>query len=1113
MTPADVTTKPPAALTGIMALVERSRELLRRHRVTLALTGVTTLAAGLLLLLAVVDVMLPLDRWARALACGLFWSVLLCSAAVAMMRLIRLDLTPHHIAIRMEAALPTMHSRLVTIVDLCTGASQENQISDAFASRLIEHTADRLRGYNPRVIINRTLARRLYGVLGGVAGAWLIILLLFGQQVTTAVARIMNPNADIAPRASVRYHVKPGNVHVLEGTPVAIRVIFDSTNRAPLSLRVRPTEGTWFTYPLITNDAGDTVYTMSTIDQDHEYQVVGGGTWSPTYRIDVVRRPVVTSMRMDVTLPMYLGQPGARQLDMDAGRAVVLAGSTVRVSAEVSGSPIEGEMLIMRPHDLTVQQMEERQTIWFDDDLPADAVPTGSWRWTSSNPFSGRRAHTFNWQRDPYGFTTRLAPLTVTRGDQIFIHVRNDAHDPARTMAMTLIVDGTERLVAWGQPLREGVASIHAGPLAEGDGWQRLTVPGSSLLAEGASEGKVTGIRLAIDRGAMTLDRVGSSRQVETTVTRTFMDVSTTLPLMYDAAQQRWLGDLPVDEHTTFMLQFTTSQNYTSTPMQPVHLVAMLDQMPSIIIERPTTHITLPTAKPLPLLTRAFDDLGVAAVGLQRGATLETLSKPRWLQQFSEPRPTRMVLSALPLDDKIAPPGTTLVYRTVVRDFRGQLAYSEPQHVTISAETAAAGDSKSGEGRLASLMEAVRKLLGESSDLAKSVADAALPPTETKGDTQQPEAEPADIEARHKEHAAGIDSFAQQLNDAADDAAADPTAMPGEDELLRALADEVTDASTKDGGSLDEKPNAEGALAHTQRQLSKLGEARKALTANPDKAQNTMRELLADARATQAMRAIDAVDDKLDKQKDTLDKAAQKLDKSADAGGDATKPKGLSDASDEQAARKTLADAKQMLDEHPQLAGEPEASRASEPVAEPRQSSPMNESPTDGSLQQQLQEQSQRMDEGQQRLAAARQSLSEARQQARQEQQGKPSGTGTGSSTRQLEQATQSPIVQEAMRLARSLPGLQPNMPQQVAATSGSATIVGPSSAIAMPPPDSGADTGDNTIKPGAMSPASIYKLPLHLRQPLLDGMRDRVPEGYQPLIDAYYRQLSEGVQ
>ena len=42
---------------------------------------------------------------------------------------------------------------------------------------------------------------------------------------------------------------------------------------------------------------------------------------------------------------------------------------------------------------------------------------------------------------------------------------------------------------------------------------------------------------------------------------------------------------------------------------------------------------------------------------------------------------------------------------------------------------------------------------------------------------------------------------------------------------------------------------------------------------------------------------------------------------------------------------------------------------------------------------------------------------------------------------------------------------------------------------------------------------AQFYQLPPRLREPLLEGMQERGPEGYQPMIDAYFRELSKEIK
>ncbi len=39
---------------------------------------------------------------------------------------------------------------------------------------------------------------------------------------------------------------------------------------------------------------------------------------------------------------------------------------------------------------------------------------------------------------------------------------------------------------------------------------------------------------------------------------------------------------------------------------------------------------------------------------------------------------------------------------------------------------------------------------------------------------------------------------------------------------------------------------------------------------------------------------------------------------------------------------------------------------------------------------------------------------------------------------------------------------------------------------------------------------AATYRLPPALRQPIMEGMHEEGPAAYQPMIDAYYRNLTD---
>ena len=87
----------------------------------------------------------------------------------------------------------------------------------------------------------------------------------------------------------------------------------------------------------------------------------------------------------------------------------------------------------------------------------------------------------------------------------------------------------------------------------------------------------------------------------------------------------------------------------------------------------------------------------------------------------------------------------------------------------------------------------------------------------------------------------------------------------------------------------------------------------------------------------------------------------------------------------------------------------------------------------------------------------------------------------------------------------------QQNQPESQGNPTGSAESAGgqgttPAESIGGPRPDDTTVAGK--IPPGDR--VGLYKLPPKIREPLLQGMAERGPKGYQELIDAYYRQLSK---
>jgi Glycosyl hydrolase family 9/Cellulase N-terminal ig-like domain len=159
-------------------------------------------------------------------------------------------------------------------------------------------------------------------------------------------------------------------------------------------------------------------------------------------------------------------------------------------------------------------------TVWFDDALPAGAVPGGdgdAWNWVNSNPaaFSGSVAHqssVFSVMHQHY-FDWAGNQLPVSAGDILFAYVYVDPANPPSEVMLQWNDGSWEHRAYWGANNVnygvDGTVSRHyMGPLPAAGQWVRLEVPASQVGLEGK---QLKGMAFTLFGGRATWDYTGKS--------------------------------------------------------------------------------------------------------------------------------------------------------------------------------------------------------------------------------------------------------------------------------------------------------------------------------------------------------------------------------------------------------------------------------------------------------------------------------------------------------------------------------------------------------------------------------------------------------------------------
>jgi hypothetical protein len=361
--------------------------------------------------------------------------------------------------------------------------------------------------------------------------------------------------------------------------------------------------------------------------------------------------------------------------------------SRVEVVVQAEDDVKEGEIQLLKPRVQPVAPRNQVERVWFEDKLPAGAVAEGTWKWdaqTYQRPahtepvFAGMHGHWF--QNAAVGFQ-------VQPEDHLFAYV----YIVPDRQPETLLIEwhdgaGWEHRAFWGADKIQlgqidSPSRWHMGPLPEVGRWARLEVPAESV---GLASKSVRGMSFKLVGGQCYWSRTGAIRVRQQAL----------LPVKTFAMQagegNQWSGSFPLWGTGFYRVELRNELGYANKPMKEGKYVAIPDNAPQIVLERPGADLVLSEPGKVPLVIAAFDDFGLADISLaiQRG------DKGAWetqvLKTFAVPKQSENLLTSLDLAQVKPKVGESIRYHAEARDRKGQVARTQDFVVRIAADRNAA---------------------------------------------------------------------------------------------------------------------------------------------------------------------------------------------------------------------------------------------------------------------------------------------------------------------------------------------------------------------------------------------------------------------------------------
>src|SRR5207248_2166415 len=149
----------------------------------------------------------------------------------------------------------------------------------------------------------------------------------------------------------------------------------------------------------------------------------------------------------------YMAIPDPRPNPPKERDVIGPAGSTVEVAVEVEGEVAAGDIQLLEARVKRTPNRDRRERMWFDNALPAGALPAGEWKWESSSAVRAKaHSHSSAAGTSFHGFTDATPPFVVNAGEVLFTHVYLDPLSPPETVMLQWATDAgeAEHRAYWG---------------------------------------------------------------------------------------------------------------------------------------------------------------------------------------------------------------------------------------------------------------------------------------------------------------------------------------------------------------------------------------------------------------------------------------------------------------------------------------------------------------------------------------------------------------------------------------------------------------------------------------------------------------------------------------
>ena len=259
-----------------------------------------------------------------------------------------------NIALRVGNKLPETKDHLLNVLQIAELNNTKYDYSVSLIEESVRSIKSKISSLNFDVILDKKslLKPRNYAITFVLL---LGILLMFnGSVFVNSLNRIAHFTKDFTPPSPFTIILLPGNAEITKGDSIRIDVKIEGEKQNQLFLKYKNTEQNKYESITLNLIDGKQSYLFEGLKNDLAYYAFCGEVTSEVYKIKVIDRPVVKTLRIHLTPPSYTGME-AKYLDNDIGDITAVVGSRARIEIDLNKEITEGKIVFSDTQTVTLK--------------------------------------------------------------------------------------------------------------------------------------------------------------------------------------------------------------------------------------------------------------------------------------------------------------------------------------------------------------------------------------------------------------------------------------------------------------------------------------------------------------------------------------------------------------------------------------------------------------------------------------------------------------------------------------------------------------------------------------------------------------------------------------